>query len=63
MWNCRVWVDEDSSCVETVAYLDLQGDISVSCSCKNFEASDWICCHCLRVLHNHSVSKILESMY
>ncbi|XP_057547361.1 protein FAR1-RELATED SEQUENCE 5-like [Amaranthus tricolor] len=58
--NYRVWVDEDSSYVETVAYLDLQGDISVSCNCKNFEASGWLCCHCLRVLHNHSVSKILE---
>ena len=48
------------SYAKIVTYLDLQGDISVNCSCKNFEASGWLCFHCLRILHNHSISKNSE---
>ncbi|XP_021770695.1 protein FAR1-RELATED SEQUENCE 1-like [Chenopodium quinoa] len=30
----------------------------VKCTCKNFEASGWLCYHCIRILHLHSVMRI-----
>lgn len=34
--------------------------VSVWCTCKNFEASGWLCYHCIRILHLHSVTRIPE---
>ena len=31
---------------------------TVWCTCKNFEASGWLCYHCIRILHLHSVTRI-----
>ncbi|XP_021734973.1 protein FAR-RED IMPAIRED RESPONSE 1-like [Chenopodium quinoa] len=31
---------------------------NVWCTCKNFEASGWLCYHCIRILHLHSVTRI-----
>ncbi|XP_056698643.1 protein FAR1-RELATED SEQUENCE 1-like [Spinacia oleracea] len=33
-------------------------DSTVTCTCKNFEESGWLCFHCLRILHLHSINKI-----
>ena len=45
---------------QTVVYMNHQGNVNVKCTCKNFEACGWLCCHCLRIPHNHSISKIPE---
>ncbi|XP_021747895.1 protein FAR-RED IMPAIRED RESPONSE 1-like [Chenopodium quinoa] len=31
---------------------------NVWCTCKNFEASGWLCYHCIRILHLHSKTRI-----
>ena len=33
-------------------------DSTVTCTCKNFEESGWLCFHCLRILHLHSINTI-----
>ncbi|XP_056690784.1 protein FAR1-RELATED SEQUENCE 1-like [Spinacia oleracea] len=33
-------------------------DSTVTCTCKNFEESEWLCFHCLRILHLHSINII-----
>ena len=33
---------------------------TIWCTCRNFEASGWLCYHCLRILHLHSITKIPE---
>uniref|UniRef100_A0A803KXH2 SWIM-type domain-containing protein n=2 Tax=Chenopodium quinoa TaxID=63459 RepID=A0A803KXH2_CHEQI len=33
---------------------------TIWCTCKNFEASGWLCYHCLRILHLHSITRIPE---
>ncbi|XP_047941420.1 protein FAR1-RELATED SEQUENCE 5-like isoform X4 [Salvia hispanica] len=35
-------------------------DFSVSCSCKRFEECGLLCCHCLRIMHVHSIPQIPE---
>ncbi|XP_021726644.1 protein FAR-RED IMPAIRED RESPONSE 1-like [Chenopodium quinoa] len=36
----------------------IQESQTVWCTCKNFEASGWLCYHCIRILHLHSVTRI-----
>lgn len=33
-------------------------DFLVSCSCKRFEECGLLCCHCLRIMHVHSIPQI-----
>ena len=47
-----------TGCEGTVKYTDSKGRISVQCTCKNFEETGWLCCHCLRILHLHSIQQI-----
>ena len=37
--------------------MNVQGDMNVKYTYKNFEACGWLFCHCLRILHNHSILK------
>ncbi|XP_056697333.1 protein FAR1-RELATED SEQUENCE 5-like [Spinacia oleracea] len=30
----------------------------IACTCKNFEEARWLCYHCIRVLHLHSIPRI-----
>uniref|UniRef100_A0A803NBS5 SWIM-type domain-containing protein n=1 Tax=Chenopodium quinoa TaxID=63459 RepID=A0A803NBS5_CHEQI len=39
----------------------IQESQTVWCTCKNFEASGWLCYHCIRILHLHSVTRIPDN--
>lgn len=36
-------------------------NLLITCDCKKFEECGFLCCHCLRVLHMHSIQKIPDS--
>ncbi|XP_021724249.1 protein FAR1-RELATED SEQUENCE 5-like [Chenopodium quinoa] len=36
----------------------IQESQTIWCTCKNFEASGWLCYHCIRILHLHLVTRI-----
>uniref|UniRef100_A0A803MQU9 Protein FAR1-RELATED SEQUENCE n=2 Tax=Chenopodium quinoa TaxID=63459 RepID=A0A803MQU9_CHEQI len=36
---------------------------TIQCPCKNFEESGWLCFHSIRILHMHSVVKIISEQY
>ncbi|XP_056688065.1 protein FAR1-RELATED SEQUENCE 11-like [Spinacia oleracea] len=53
-----VSIDEEPWSAQRVTYIH-ESQI-VSCTCKNFEASGWLCYHYIRILHLHSVNRIPE---
>ncbi|XP_056685504.1 protein FAR1-RELATED SEQUENCE 5-like [Spinacia oleracea] len=53
-----VSIDEEPWSVQRVTYI--HESQTVSCTCKNFEASGWLCYHCIRILHLHSANRIPE---
>ncbi|XP_056695307.1 protein FAR-RED IMPAIRED RESPONSE 1-like [Spinacia oleracea] len=53
-----VSIDEEPWSAQRVAYI--HESQTLSCTCKNFEASGWLCYHCIRILHLHSVNRIPE---
>ncbi|XP_056685481.1 protein FAR1-RELATED SEQUENCE 3-like [Spinacia oleracea] len=53
-----VSIDEGPWSAQRVTYI--HESQAVSCTCKNFEASGWLCYHCIRILHLHSVNRIPE---
>ncbi|XP_056697531.1 protein FAR-RED IMPAIRED RESPONSE 1-like [Spinacia oleracea] len=53
-----VSIDEEPWSTQRVTYI--HESQTVSCTCKNFEASGWLCYHCIRILHLHPVNRILE---
>ncbi|XP_056698096.1 protein FAR1-RELATED SEQUENCE 5-like [Spinacia oleracea] len=53
-----VSIDEEPWSAQRVTYI--HESQTVSCTCKNFEASGWLCYHCIRILHLHSVNRIPE---
>ncbi|XP_056685950.1 protein FAR1-RELATED SEQUENCE 5-like [Spinacia oleracea] len=53
-----VSIDEEPWSAQRVTYI--HESQTVSCMCKNFEASGWLCYHCIRILHLHSVNRIPE---
>ena len=56
----RVFVEDTKEHAQIVIYMNHQGNVNVKCTCKSFEACGWLCCHCLRIFHNHSIDKIPE---
>ncbi|XP_021857698.2 protein FAR1-RELATED SEQUENCE 5-like [Spinacia oleracea] len=54
----QVYLEDGVSSAQSVMY-DPPNEIII-CPCKNFEESGWLCFHCIRVLHMHSVQKIPE---
>ncbi|XP_021721468.1 protein FAR1-RELATED SEQUENCE 5-like [Chenopodium quinoa] len=54
----EVQIEDDISSRKKVTYVSSEN--RVACSCKNFEEVGWLCYHCIRILHQHSVTKILE---
>ncbi|XP_021851653.2 protein FAR-RED IMPAIRED RESPONSE 1-like [Spinacia oleracea] len=54
----RVYLEDRAGSAQSVMY-DPPSEIII-CPCKNFEESGWLCFHCIRVLHLHSVQKIPE---
>ena len=56
----RVCMEDTKERPQTVVYMNHQGNVNVKCTCKNFEECGWLCFHCLRILHNHSIEKIPE---
>ncbi|XP_021845826.2 protein FAR1-RELATED SEQUENCE 5-like [Spinacia oleracea] len=54
----RVYLEDRAGSAQSVMY-DPPNEIII-CPCKNFEESGWFCFHCIRVLHLHSVQRILE---
>ncbi|XP_056695821.1 protein FAR1-RELATED SEQUENCE 5-like [Spinacia oleracea] len=53
-----VSIDEEPWSAQRVTYI--HESQTVSCTCKNFETSGWLCYHCIRILHLHSVTRIPE---
>ncbi|XP_056685438.1 protein FAR1-RELATED SEQUENCE 1-like [Spinacia oleracea] len=53
-----VSIDEEPWSAQRVTYI--YESQTVSCTCKNFEDSGWLCYHCIRILHLHSVNWIPE---
>ncbi|XP_056695127.1 protein FAR1-RELATED SEQUENCE 5-like [Spinacia oleracea] len=51
-----VSIDEEPWSAQRVTYI--HESQTVSCTCKNFEASGWLCYHCIRILHLHLVNQI-----
>ncbi|XP_056695808.1 protein FAR1-RELATED SEQUENCE 1-like [Spinacia oleracea] len=49
-----VSIDEEPWSAQRVTYI--HESKTVSCTCKKFEASGWLCYHCIRILHLHSVN-------
>ncbi|XP_074296481.1 protein FAR1-RELATED SEQUENCE 5-like [Silene latifolia] len=54
----KVAIEESFVSSEVVTYGFLNDPVLISCSCKNFEECGWLCCHCIRILHMHSVTRI-----
>ena len=56
--SCRVCIEDNAEYAHTIIYMNLQEDVNVNCTCKNFEVYGLLCCHCLHKLHNHVILKI-----
>lgn len=54
----EVWLENKPLTMQQVTYEE--ETTSVSCTCKNFEASGWLCYHSLRILHYHSIQTVPE---
>ncbi|XP_021726195.1 protein FAR1-RELATED SEQUENCE 5-like [Chenopodium quinoa] len=54
----EVQIEDDMSSRQKVTFVSTQN--KVACSCKNFEEVGWLCYHCLRILHQHSITRIPE---
>ncbi|XP_056697741.1 protein FAR1-RELATED SEQUENCE 5-like [Spinacia oleracea] len=52
----EVWIEGITGSRQEVQYK--MEDSTVTCTCKNFEESGWLCFHCLRILHLHSINTI-----
>ncbi|XP_056692117.1 protein FAR1-RELATED SEQUENCE 5-like [Spinacia oleracea] len=52
----EVWIEGITGSMQEVQYK--MEDSTVTCTCKNFEESGWLCFHCLRILHLHSINTI-----
>ncbi|XP_056688376.1 protein FAR1-RELATED SEQUENCE 1-like [Spinacia oleracea] len=52
----EVWIEVIAGSRQEVQYK--MEDSTVTCTCKNFEESGWLCFHCLRILHLHSINTI-----
>ena len=55
----EVWIENDESSKQQVSFNSTTN--MVECVCKNFEEVGWLCFHCLRVLLQHSVTRIPEA--
>lgn len=52
----KVWLENDPLSTQQVNYT---AELTrVSCTCKTFEASGWLCYHALRILHYHCITRI-----
>ncbi|XP_056695721.1 protein FAR1-RELATED SEQUENCE 5-like [Spinacia oleracea] len=54
----EVWIEGITGSRKEVQFK--MEDSTVTCTCKNFEESGWLCFHCLRILHLHSINTILD---
>ncbi|XP_056697541.1 protein FAR1-RELATED SEQUENCE 9-like [Spinacia oleracea] len=54
----EVWIEGITGSRQEVQFK--MEDSTVTCTCKNFEKSGWLCFHCLRILHLHSINTILD---
>ncbi|XP_056690384.1 protein FAR1-RELATED SEQUENCE 9-like [Spinacia oleracea] len=54
----EVWIEGITGSRQEVQFK--MEDSTVTCTCKNFEESGWLCFHCLRILHLHSINTILD---
>ncbi|XP_021771339.1 protein FAR1-RELATED SEQUENCE 1-like [Chenopodium quinoa] len=52
----EVQIENNEASKQKVTYNS--ADNSVACSCKNFEEVGWLCYHAIRVLQQHSVTRI-----
>ncbi|XP_056698173.1 protein FAR1-RELATED SEQUENCE 5-like [Spinacia oleracea] len=52
----EVWIEGITGSRQEVQFK--MEDSTVTCTCKNFEESGWLCFHCLRILHLYSINTI-----